>query len=158
VDADLRRAGEDQGLMRQSDRCGQRTVRRGTPRGWILTLHMSTYTLHMSFKHQSQHVSSGGVRVRENPVSARFLRGRACQGRVRTTRPVFALQGTSGSTTKKEQRRRRPSSQASPFQVRAESCNTSGVYIYLRCIYFPYIFLHTVYGGVLFPSLLMYRF
>mmetsp|Transcript_80982 Transcript_80982/g.131223 ORF Transcript_80982/g.131223 Transcript_80982/m.131223 type:complete len:82 (+) Transcript_80982:108-353(+) len=38
VDADLRRAGEDQCLMRQSDRCGQRAARRGTPRGWMLTL------------------------------------------------------------------------------------------------------------------------
>jgi len=67
-----------------------------------------------------------------NPDSARFLRGRACQGRGRTTRPVFALLGTSGSTTKKEQRRRRSSSQGSPFRVRAESCSTSSaVYIFL---------------------------
>jgi len=38
VDADLKKAGEDQRLMRRSDRCGQRAVRRGTPGGWMLTL------------------------------------------------------------------------------------------------------------------------
>jgi len=38
VNADLKRAGEDQHLMHQSDRCGQRAKRRGTPGGWMLTL------------------------------------------------------------------------------------------------------------------------
>jgi len=38
VDDDLKRAGEDQSLMRQSDRYGQRVVRRGTPGGWMLIL------------------------------------------------------------------------------------------------------------------------
>jgi len=37
--------------------------------------------------------------VFQNPVSARVLRGCACQGRGRTTRPVFALQGASWSTS-----------------------------------------------------------
>ena len=38
MDADLRRAGEDQLLTRQSDRCGQRVARRRTTGGWMLTL------------------------------------------------------------------------------------------------------------------------
>jgi len=78
VDADLKRAGEDQCLMRRSDRCGQRAVRRSTPGGWMLTLHTHTPYIRLSKpslstcppgacvsgKTQSQHVSSGGVRVR----------------------------------------------------------------------------------------------
>ena len=42
VDADLRRAGADQSLMRRSDRCGQRAARTGTPGGWMLTVHTHT--------------------------------------------------------------------------------------------------------------------
>jgi len=103
--------------------------------------------------------------VFQNPVSARVLWGRACQGNPSlNTFPPGAcvsgqrkdnqvLQGTSRSTVKKKQSRTRPLSRASPFPVRAESCSTSfAVYIFLRYIYFPYKYFNTQYmKGFCFP-------